>query len=199
MKRNEGRERRGKGVLLMWGGRDAGAEVGKWVDGLCEAGYAVRVSRREQEMRDAAAWLEQAKREYVAMCSECGGVSVVGRAMGGVLALLLAEAYPVSAIATLDVPMSRAEVRALSAWGDAEAGDCGGCCRLIRRAHRNLFAIAAPLLTMRRADEAGTDRLTAWRIERGVCSGVRRSVWLTGEEAGSGETMIRFLEEYGGG
>ncbi len=58
-------------------------------------------------------WLDEARRGYQRLKAECDLVSVIGLSMGGTLALILAEEYPVDAVVTLAAAI---KLRARFTW-----------------------------------------------------------------------------------
>lgn len=113
----------GRGILLIHGFCGSASQMRFLAEGLHAAGYTVRVpllpghgtnvkSMRESTFRD---WLDHARYAYAGLREECTSVSVAGHSMGGVIALLLAEEYTVSAVAALAAPMHLSGARGLLA------------------------------------------------------------------------------------
>lgn len=58
-------------------------------------------------------WLGEARRGYQRLKAECGAVTVIGLSMGGTLALILAEEYPVDSLVCLSAAI---RLRARHTW-----------------------------------------------------------------------------------
>jgi len=113
----------GRGILLIHGFCGSASQMRFLAEGLHAAGYTVRVpllpghgtSVREMHESTFRDWLDHVRYAYSDLREECACVSVAGHSMGGVLALLLAEEYPVSSVAALAAPMHLSGVRGLLA------------------------------------------------------------------------------------
>ena len=111
----------GNGIVLIHGFCGSARQMRFLAEGLHAAGYTVRVpllpghGSTVQEMRKSTfrQWHDCARTAYTDLREECGSVAVAGHSMGGVLALLLAEEYPVDAVIALSAPMHLAGVRGL--------------------------------------------------------------------------------------
>jgi carboxylesterase len=90
-------------------------------EGLNEAGYTVRApllpghgsTVRKMQRSTFREWHDCVRTAYAGLRKECRSVAVAGHSMGGVLALLLAEEYPVDAVIALSAPMHLAGARGL--------------------------------------------------------------------------------------
>ena len=111
----------GNGIVLIHGFCGSARQMRFLAEGLHAAGYTVRVpllpghGSTVQEMRKSTfrQWHDCVRTAYTDLREECGSVAVAGHSMGGVLALLLAEEYPVDAVIALSAPMHLAGVRGL--------------------------------------------------------------------------------------
>lgn len=113
----------GQGILLIHGFCGSPAQMRFLAEGLHAAGFTVRVpllpghgttvrNMRSTTFRD---WHAAMRQEYTQLKSECACVCAAGHSMGGVLALLLAEEYPLDAVVTLAAPMHLTGLRGLLA------------------------------------------------------------------------------------
>ncbi len=120
----------GQGILLIHGFCGSAAQMRYLAEGLHKCGYTVCVpllpghgttvdDMRRCTYRD---WMNCARRAYTALKEECSSVAVAGHSMGGVLALLLAEQFPVDAVITLAAPMHLTGARGLLAPFSPVAG-----------------------------------------------------------------------------
>lgn len=111
----------GNGILLLHGFCGSARQMRFLAEGLHAAGYTVRApllpghGSTIQQMRRSTfrEWHNCARSSYADLRGECRSVAVAGHSMGGVLALLLAEEYPVDAVIALSAPMHLAGVRGL--------------------------------------------------------------------------------------
>ncbi len=111
----------GNGVLLIHGFLGSAAQMRYLAEGLHQAGFTVRVpllpghgstlrDMRKSTFRD---WHAAMRLACCELREECATVAVAGHSMGGVLALLLAEEYPVDAAIALSAPMRLTGLRGL--------------------------------------------------------------------------------------
>ncbi len=113
----------GKGILLLHGFCGSAAQMRYLAEGLHARGYTVKVpllpghGTTVDDMRRSTfvQWMECARSAYAALKKECDFAAVAGHSMGGVLALLLAEQFPVDAVITLSAPMHLTGARGLLA------------------------------------------------------------------------------------
>lgn len=113
----------GNGILLLHGFCGSSLQLRYLAQGIHENGYTVSVpllpghgtTLRDMCRSTYLDWLTCARIAYTSLREECSSVSVVGHSMGGVLALLLAEEYPVTAVITLAAPMRLKGARSLLA------------------------------------------------------------------------------------
>ena len=111
----------GNGILLIHGFCGSARQMRFLAEGLHAAGYTVRVpllpghGSTVQQMRRSTfrQWHDCVRMAYAELREECRSVVVAGHSMGGVLALLLAEEYPVDAVVALSAPMHLAGSRGL--------------------------------------------------------------------------------------
>ncbi len=111
----------GKGIVLIHGFCGSARQMRFLAEGLHQAGYTVSVpllpghGSTVQQMRASTfrQWHDCVRSAHAALREECSSVAVAGHSMGGVLALLLAEEYPVDAVITLSAPMHLSGVRGL--------------------------------------------------------------------------------------
>lgn len=111
----------GNGVLLIHGFCGSARQMRFLAEGLHQAGYTVSVpllpghGSTVQQMRASTfrQWHDCVRNAYAALREECSFVAVAGHSMGGVLALLLAEEYPVDAVIALCAPMHLSGARGL--------------------------------------------------------------------------------------
>lgn len=97
------------GCLLLDGFADAPAHMRRIGEALNARGYTVSAPllyTRGATLRAARAsnwrrWLDEARMAYMDLTKKCAGISVIGLSMGGVLALILAEKYPVNTLVCL--------------------------------------------------------------------------------------------------
>lgn len=209
----------GKGILLLHGFCGSAAQMRYLAEGLHRLGYTVSApllpghgataaDMRRSCFRD---WLDCARCAYAALRQECSFVAVAGHSMGGLLALLLAEQFPVDAVITLAAPMHLTGIRGLLApFSPAVAllipylkfplqrkypkdflhehhiscetlpvARVNDLYVLMRRAHRNLFAVTAPIMVIQSADDTTASASSPRIILSGVSSGIRRRIRLT--------------------
>ena len=103
----------GNGVLLIHGFCGSARQMRFLAEGLNAAGYTVRApllpghgsTVRKMQKSTFREWHDCVRAAYAGLREECRSVAVAGHSMGGVLALLLAEEYPVDAVITLSAPM----------------------------------------------------------------------------------------------
>ena len=103
----------GRGILLLHGFCGSAAQMRYLAGELHQRGYTVCVpllpghGTTVDDMLQVTFldWLDCARRAYAALRRECQQVIVAGHSMGGVLALLLAEEYPVDGVIALSAPM----------------------------------------------------------------------------------------------
>ena len=209
----------GHGVLLIHGFCGSAAQMRFLAEGLHKSGFTVCVpllpghGTNVRDMRCATFrdWHAAMRSAYTALRSECETVTVAGHSMGGVLALLLAEEYPVDGVVALSAPMRLTGFRRLLApfsplaapvvpyitwpghrkypkdflledhlcYETLPVASVGHLSKLIRRARRNLFAIAAPVLVIQSSDDPAVSASSPRMILTGVSSGVRERVRLT--------------------
>ncbi len=111
----------GTGILLIHGFCGSARQMRFLAEGLHNAGYTVSVpllpghGSTVQQMRRSTfrQWHDCARIAYANLREECRTVAVAGHSMGGMLALLLAEEYPVDAVIALSVPMHLSGARGL--------------------------------------------------------------------------------------
>ena len=111
----------GNGIVLIHGFCGSARQMRFLAEGLHQAGYTVSVpllpghGSTIQHMRASTfrQWHDCARSAYAELREECSSVAVAGHSMGGVLALLLAEEYPVDAVITLSAPMHLSGARGL--------------------------------------------------------------------------------------
>lgn len=111
----------GRGILLIHGFCGSARQMRFLAEGLHSAGYTVCVpllpghGSTIQQMRKSTfrQWHDCVRTAYINLHEECSFVAVAGHSMGGVLALLLAEEYPVDAVIALSAPMHLAGVRGM--------------------------------------------------------------------------------------
>jgi len=103
----------GQGILLLHGFCGSAAQMRYLAQGLHAQGYTVSApllpghgtTVDDMHRTTFLDWLDCARRAYSVLRRECSQVCVAGHSMGGVLALLLAEEYPVDAAVSLAAPM----------------------------------------------------------------------------------------------
>lgn len=113
----------GQGILLIHGFCGTPAQMRFLAEGLHAAGFTVRVpllpghgtAVRDMKRSTFRDWHAAMRLEYTHLKSECACVCAAGHSMGGVLALLLAEEYPLDAVITLAAPMHLTGLRGLLA------------------------------------------------------------------------------------
>ena len=101
------------GCLLMHGFTGTSAEMRPLGEALWKAGYTVSAPLLPGHGRSMEAlmhtgwrdWLGEARKGYAALRERCEKVCVMGLSMGGLLALLLAEEFPVDALVCMSPPM----------------------------------------------------------------------------------------------
>ncbi len=205
----------GAGLLLLHGFGGTAGQMRFLANGLHEAGYTVYApllpghgtTLEEMNQFSWRDWLTAARLAYSRLREECSSVAVAGHSMGGVLALLLAEEYPVDAVITLSAPLKllrhgaaltplmgvflpfvRWEPMRLSeeflsedyiGYDGLPTARIADLNRLMCRARRNLFAICAPLLTIQSDDDEIVHPDSPRLIAGGVSSAVRQSIRLT--------------------
>lgn len=111
----------GRGILLIHGFCGSARQMRFLAEGLHAAGYTVCVpllpghGSTVQQMHKSTfrQWHNCARMAYSNLREECSFVAVAGHSMGGVLALLLAEEYPVDAAVALSTPMHLAGARGM--------------------------------------------------------------------------------------
>ena len=154
------------GVLFLHEG-EAPAE---WLrEQLIASGCLVYTPRLEA---DGAKWLQAARRAWIALQESYPRVLVTGYALGGTLALLLAEEYPIELVAAIDAPVRLAFRRT------TPGSRLPGIRRLITLCRRNLFAINARTLIVQAAGDRQTKPLDALRIYEGISSEDKQLFWL---------------------
>lgn len=208
----------GTGILLIHGFCGSSRQMRFLAEGLHEAGYTVSVpllpghgtTARDMQHSTFRQWHDCARSAYAALREECPLVAVAGHSMGGIIALLLAEEYPVDAVITLSAPMHLAGVRGLLSpfsllaaplipylswpgerkypkdflmedhigYDTLPVSKVSDLFRLMRRAHRDLFAVTAPLLTIQSADDPTVSSSSPRIIAGGVSSEVKKHVSL---------------------
>lgn len=113
----------GKGILLLHGFCGSAAQMRYLAEGLHAQGYTVSVpllpghgtSIEDMRRTTFLEWIQCARQAYAELKKECDFVAAAGHSMGGVLALLLAEQFPVDAVITLSAPMHLSGARGLLA------------------------------------------------------------------------------------
>lgn len=111
----------GNGILLIHGFCGSARQMRFLAEGLNAAGYTVRApllpghgsTVRNMQKSTFREWHDCVRAAYAGLREECRSVAVAGHSMGGVLALLLAEEYPVDAVIALSAPMHLAGARGL--------------------------------------------------------------------------------------
>lgn len=202
--------------LVIHGFTGTPAHMRPLAEALNRAGYSVHVpllpghgatleQMRRTGWRD---WLAEVRTEYARMRGAYDRVTVMGLSMGGVLALILAEEYPVDGCVCLSAPM-RVQDRlapfspliapfvhyvrwkALERPGsfdflkefdlgyDGIPVKCvGDLNHLISLARHNLFEVVAPLLVVQPVNDETVRPVSAQIIMKGVSSEQKQLVWL---------------------
>lgn len=164
----------GMGCLLL-GDFRADAALPGLERALCEAGYAVSAPLGTEDEPRTAGWgdgLERARRAYAQLRTECERVAVLGFSMGGLLALLLAEEFPVDALVCLFTPMKQKGPMGASFRESAELS------LLMARVRRGLFSVVADTLVVQFAQDELVHPQSAEIILNGVSSERRQALYL---------------------
>ncbi len=109
------------GCLLLHGFTGSPGHVRYIGEKLANAGYTAfapllpghGATLEQMRASNWLLWLDEARRGYQRLKAECDVVSVIGLSMGGTLALILAEEYPVDALVTLSAAI---RLRARHTW-----------------------------------------------------------------------------------
>lgn len=97
------------GCLLLHGFTGTPGHMRYLGEGLRDAGYSVSApmlpghgeTLEAMSKSNWAQWLGCARNNFVSLAARCDRVSVIGLSMGGALALILAEEYPVASVSCL--------------------------------------------------------------------------------------------------
>lgn len=181
------------GVLLLHGFTADPRQMSELAGLLHEAGYTVRAPLLPGHGGGAEAlrgvtwrgWLQFVREEYTALKRRCGRVAVAGISMGGALAALLAEEYPVDALVLYSpcvrMKQKSACIARIAGLIDLYRLDEAGrrvyplskgydLWRLAQRAMHNAFAVTAPALVFQSARDDAVDMRGAKLFCGGVSS-----------------------------
>ncbi|MDO4739071.1 MAG: alpha/beta fold hydrolase [Eubacteriales bacterium] len=191
----------GFGVLLLHGFTGDAGGMRELGEALHAQGYSVRApllpghgtGPEGLESATWREWLACARREYTVLREECGRVAVAGLSMGGALAAILAQEYPVEAYIGFS-PCVRMKQRSACAAKVARIGrlyskNAKGervfplwkgydVWQLAQRAMHGAFAITAPVLVFQSALDETIDPNGAKRFLKGVSAQQKELVWL---------------------
>jgi len=191
----------GFGVLLLHGFTANAGQMRELAGLLHAQGYSVRApllpghgngpdGLENVSWRD---WLACARKEYTILREGCPRVAVAGISMGGGLAAILAEEYPVEAYigyspcvrmkerSAFAAKIARpARMYAKNAQGERTFPLWKGydVWQIAQRAMHGAFAITAPALVFQSAKDATIDPKGAKRLVNGMSSAQKEHIWL---------------------
>lgn len=189
------------GVLLLHGFTAQAEQMREIAQSLNAQGFTVRAPMLPGHGEGAEAlenvtwrdWLACARQEYTLLRQECGKVAVAGLSMGGALAAILAEEYPVEAL-VLFSPCLR--MKQGTAWaarivriGKVYKMDGEGrrefplwkgydVWRLAAKAMMSAFAVTCPVLVFQSALDTTIDPRGAKQFVNSVSSQEKEYFWL---------------------
>lgn len=181
------------GVLLLHGFTAVPAQLAELAQQLCAQGYTVSVPLLPGHGAGAEGlygvhwldWVACARQEYTRLSQRCARVAVGGLSMGGALAALLAEEYPVEALLAYSpcilLKQKVAWAAQLARYVQPYAHNRDGerifplamgydLWRLSSRARLNAFAITAPVLIFQSVQDETIDPRGAKRLYDAVSS-----------------------------
>ncbi|NLG25054.1 MAG: hypothetical protein GX558_06835 [Clostridiales bacterium] len=179
----------GAGCLLLSGFSGGPEEMWPLAGALERRGALVRAPLIFPEW-PWYAWLDAARVAYSQLANETGCAWVVGVSLGALLALRIAEEYPVDRLALVSPPRSPRDIRAaLAAEGVGRYPDAG-LRKLHRVVQRDLFAVTADALIGGAPGERGLRPLVS-----GMASArVELAPLPRDADALAGELCARFIE-----
>lgn len=153
-------------------------------------------------------WLEEARMAYIKLRERCEKVTVAGLSMGGTLALILAEEYPVDGLICLSAAirlhsgfswaapivirmhpyMMHTDTEMDKKYDMLSEHDAGyegmatgrihDLRKLISLADKNLYAVVAPTLIVQPVNDRTVDARSAERIFSGITASDKEILWL---------------------
>ncbi|MEF9894925.1 MAG: hypothetical protein RR150_12980 [Clostridia bacterium] len=157
-----------RGYLLFEGESACGITPDALGERLTGRGVVSIVRARRDA--DFGEMIDAARGAFVNFCHLAGRVTVIGQNEGVLMALLVAEGYPVEALVCLDAVLRPRKQRyALT--------------HLARHARRNLFSVVAPTLIVQALDDPTSDPEDARTLYQGI--GARRAKLMWVKRAGT--------------
>ncbi len=189
------------GILLLHGFTASDGQMRELAEALGEQGFTVRAPLLPGHGAPAEAlenvswydWIAAARRDYTELCAKCSRVAVGGLSMGGALATLLAEEYPVEALLLYAPCVKMKQKTAWAArlakpvrlYAKNAAGERSfplskgyDLWKLTVRAMMGAFSVLAPTLIFQPERDDTIDKRGAQRLCSAISAPQKELVWL---------------------